>query len=477
VLFNSAQFAVFFPVVTILFFASPHRVRWALLLAASCYFYMVFVPVYILILVFTILVDYAAGLLIERAQGARRRMLLASSLCANLGVLALFKYWDFLAANLKHLEAWVGIAAPVPMLELILPIGLSFHTFQAMSYTIEVYRGRYPAERHLGIFALYVLFYPQLVAGPIERPYNLLPQLRLPHGFDYLRVRDGLQRMAWGFVKKMVIADRLGVLVDQVYATPTSYTGWPLILATLFFAVQIYCDFSGYSDIAIGAAQVMGFRLMENFRQPYLATSVAEFWRRWHISLSSWFRDYLYIPLGGSRVPWPRRAANLLLVFLLSGLWHGAAWTFVIWGATHGLLVLAHHLGAPVREQIAGRLLPGRGGLRRALQVALTFSLVCATWVFFRAQSIGDAVYVLTHAFRGLRAAGLQAAFPSGELVVAFAVIGLLAGYELLEQRIEVRPWLNRQPAWLRWAVYYSTGLTLIVGAKLTEARFIYFQF
>jgi alginate O-acetyltransferase complex protein AlgI len=476
VLFNSAQFAVFFPVVTVLFFASPPRVRWALLLAASCYFYMVFVPAYILILVFTILIDYGAGRLIERARNGPRRALLVVSLCANLGVLAFFKYWEFLAVNLDRVVGWVGISARVPMLELVLPIGLSFHTFQAMSYTIEVYRGRYPAERHLGIFALYVLFYPQLVAGPIERPFNLLPQLRTHHEFDYFRVRDGLQRMAWGFVKKMVIADRLGVLVDQVYDRPTSYTGWPLILATIFFAVQIYCDFSGYSDIAIGAAEVMGIRLMENFRQPYLATSVAEFWRRWHISLSTWFRDYLYIPLGGSRVLWSRRAANLMIVFLLSGLWHGAAWTFVIWGGIHGVLVLGHYLGAPMRERIAGRLL-GDGRLRRSVQIALTFTLVCTAWVFFRASSITDAVYVITHALRDLRLSELLTVFPPVELAVGCAGIGLLAGYELVERRMDVRPWLNRQPVWLRWSVYYATGLTLIIGAKLSEARFIYFQF
>jgi len=342
-LFNSFAFCcVFFPLVTALYFVLPHRYRWALLLAASCWFYMAFVPVYILILGFTILVDYAAGILIERNTGPRRKAWLVASIVANLGVLAFFKYFNFLNQNIGALFQAAGIGYGVPDLGILLPIGLSFHTFQSLSYTIEVYRGNQPAERRPGVFALYVMFYPQLVAGPIERPGNLLRQLAIPMQWDTDRVIAGLKQMLWGFFKKLVIADRCGVVVDQVYGHSAEYDSLALALATYLFAVQIYCDFSGYGDIALGAARVMGFDLMVNFRTPYGSTSISEFWSRWHISLSSWFRDYLYIPLGGNRVLRWRWFMNLMIVFLVSGLWHGANWTYVVWGALHGIyLVLA----------------------------------------------------------------------------------------------------------------------------------------
>ena len=295
--FSSIHFLLFFPIVTALYFATPYRFRWLLLLFASCYFYMAFVPVYILILGFTIVVDYFAGILIENAQGRRRKWLLIVSLVSNIGVLFIFKYFNFFNTNLKALAEAIHWNYSLESLSIALPIGLSFHTFQAMSYTIEVYRGNQKAERRFGIYALYVMFYPQLVAGPIERPQNLLPQFYEKHDFDYQRVTDGLKLMAWGFFKKIVIADRLAVAVNLVYNAPYKYTGLPLIIATYFFAFQIYCDFSGYTDIARGAARVMGFRLMKNFNRPYFATSVADFWTRWHISLSTWFKDYLFTPL------------------------------------------------------------------------------------------------------------------------------------------------------------------------------------
>jgi D-alanyl-lipoteichoic acid acyltransferase DltB (MBOAT superfamily) len=333
VLFNSAEFALFFPVVVFLYFAVQSRHRWALLLAASCVFYMAAIPAYILILAFTIGTDYVAGLLIERARGRWRAVWLAASVAANLGVLFFFKYYDFAVGSAGPLARMLGMPVPSP-LNLILPIGLSFHTFQALSYTIEVYRGRYPAERHLGIFALYVMFFPQLVAGPIERPAHLLPQFREDHRFDPAKARDGLRLMAWGLLKKVVIADRLAIITNQVFLAPTTYAGPHLTLATLAFAYQIYCDFSGYTDIARGSARVIGFELRRNFNSPYAAASVQEFWRRWHMSLSTWFRDYVYIPLGGSRQGDARRDRNVIVTFLASALWHGANWTFLVWGAT-----------------------------------------------------------------------------------------------------------------------------------------------
>ncbi|MGZ3884299.1 MAG: MBOAT family O-acyltransferase, partial [Bacteroidia bacterium] len=316
-LFNSLAFLAFFPVVTALYFLLPHKIRWFLLLVASCFFYMFFKPVYILILFGTIIIDYYAGIKLEEtADKKKKKLFLVLSLVANIGVLVVFKYYNFINTNITDLLSAFGAHNPIPFLKILLPIGLSFHTFQAMSYTIEIYRGNQKAERHFGIYSLYVMFYPQLVAGPIERPQNVMHQFHETHRFDYTDVSAGLKLMLWGFFKKVVIADRLAIGVDEVYDHVHSYSGIALIMATVFFAIQIYCDFSGYSDIALGTARVMGFRLMTNFNRPYASRSVSEFWSRWHISLSSWFRDYLYIPLGGNRVKISRLYFNLFIVFM-----------------------------------------------------------------------------------------------------------------------------------------------------------------
>ena len=478
-LFNSLQFLVFFPVVTALYFLAPHRIRWLLLLAASGVFYAAFIPKYLLILVFLILVDYTAGLTIEGASGTRRRAFLVASIVANLGLLGFFKYINFVDANLTALFAALRLGWVIPKLDIILPIGLSFHTFQSMSYTIEVYRGRWKAERHLGIYALYVMFYPQLVAGPIERPYNLLPQFRKPHHFDMERIADGLKLMLWGLFKKVVIADRLALYVNQVYARPTGHTGWALIVATYFFAFQIYCDFSGYSDMAIGAAQVMGFRLMDNFNRPYFARSVAEFWRRWHISLSSWFRDYLYLPLGGNRLPLPRWSLNIMIVFLLSGLWHGANWTFLAWGGLHGSYMVIGSVAAPWRRRVyASALLQRVKWSHRWIRVLVTFHLVLVAWVFFRASSIADANYVLGHAFSGLSMDSLRELLTSPYILGSFALIAVMESVHMIERHGEMRRFLDDKPLALRWAFYYVL-IQLIANFGLIHdpAEFYYFQF
>jgi D-alanyl-lipoteichoic acid acyltransferase DltB (MBOAT superfamily) len=362
-LFNSLSFLVFFPVTTIIYFALPRRFRWVHLLACSCLFYASFIPRYLLILFGVILIDYGAGLGIERSRGGVRRAFLVASIVANVGILAAFKYFNFLNANVRALAEVLHWNYPIRDLGWLLPIGLSFHTFQSMSYTIEVYLGRQKAERHLGIYALYVMFYPQLVAGPIERPQNLLHQFREYHPFDADRTFSGLRLMLWGFFKKLVVADRLAPVVDVVYGNPHAYGGAWLLLATYFFAVQIYCDFSGYSDVAIGAARVLGFKLMTNFNRPYAAASVTEFWRRWHISLSTWFRDYLYIPLGGSRVSKPRWCFNILIVFLISGMWHGSNWTYLAWGGLHGILVILTRSSERLLRWIVGPTGLARGRL------------------------------------------------------------------------------------------------------------------
>ncbi|WP_242651764.1 MBOAT family O-acyltransferase [Ruminiclostridium cellulolyticum] len=297
-LFNSIEFLIFFPLVTALYFLLPHKIRWFLLLISSCVFYMAFVPKYILILGVTIVVDYFAGIIIARMQGDNKRIFLIVSLITNIGMLFVFKYFNFFNENIKHLADFLNWNYPISGLSIILPIGLSFHTFQSMSYIIEVYRGKQQPEKHFGIYALYVMYYPQLVAGPIERPQNMLWQFHTEHSFDAHRVSDGMKLMAWGLFKKVVIADNLALVVNSIYGNPTQVNGLSLVVATYFFAFQIYCDFSGYTDIARGASRVMGIELMQNFKRPYFSKTISELWKRWHISLSSWFSDYVYIPLG-----------------------------------------------------------------------------------------------------------------------------------------------------------------------------------
>lgn len=486
-LFNSIEFLIFFPIVTALYFILPPKYRWGLLLIASCYFYMAFIPAYILILAITIVIDYIAGLYIEKAEGETKKLFMILSVLSNVGILFVFKYFNFFNANFERLVELIHWNYPVQSLSIILPVGLSFHTFQSLSYVIEVYRGHQKAERHPGIYALYVMFYPQLVAGPIERPQNLLGQFRTEHRFEYKQVTDGLKLMAWGFFKKVVIADRVAILVNQVYNNATAYEGIPLLLATLFFAVQIFCDFSGYSDIAIGAAQVMGIRLMENFKRPYFSKSIAEFWKRWHISLSTWFKDYLYISLGGNRVSKGRRVFNLFFTFLVSGLWHGANWTFVIWGALNGAYLIVSLLTEEPRKwlvRISG--LAKLPALHKGLQIALTFSLICFAWIFFRANSLSDAMYIVTHLFSGvgetIRSGTLaDTVFNLGldqyAFLVAAASIAFMELIHMLQRHGSVRDWLSRRPPVFRWATYYLLVTSILLFGVFGNREFIYFQF
>jgi alginate O-acetyltransferase complex protein AlgI len=484
VLFNSFTFLIFFPVVVTIYFVIPHRWRWAWLLAASCYFYMAFIPIYILILFFTIAIDYPAGILIESAEGRRRKWFLVMSIIANVGVLAVFKYFNFLNANTRAIAEVFHWPYGLPALNLILPIGLSFHTFQAMSYTIGVYRGRQKSERHLGIYALYVMFFPQLVAGPIERPQNLIHQFYERHDFDYDRVTEGVKRMAWGLFMKVVIADRLADYVNPVYNSPLSYEGLTLVVATIFFALQIYCDFAGYSQIAIGAAEVMGFRLMRNFNRPYLSRSIGEFWSRWHISLSSWFRDFVYIPLGGNRVRPLRWYYNLFITFLLSGLWHGANWTFVIWGALNGFYLISSIVTQRARDRVTAAV-----GLMRhppahaVLRVLATFALTCFAWIFFRAGSLHDALRIISRMLvrptphqilpDGLRAEGITKL----EVAYSAALIVALMTYELVGTKVNIPGRFAQQPVWVRWPAYYVLCMCIWLLGMSTEKAFIYFQF
>lgn len=461
-LFNSLLFLVFFVIVTVTYYLLPHKLRWIWLLAASSYFYMYFKPTYILIILFTIIVDYCAGILIQNSQGKTRKFYLILSILTNVGVLAFYKYFNFLAINL-NLVSGSFHGPQLPLLDFILPIGLSFHTFQAMSYTIEVYRGNQPAERHFGLYALYVMFYPQMVAGPIERPQHILPQLHRVNNFSGKALINGLFFIAMGMLKKVVIADRLGLFVDPVFTNPHAHSSFELLIATYFFAFQIYCDFSGYSDIAIGAALVLGIQLMQNFNLPYLATNVSEFWKRWHISLSTWFRDYVYIPLGGNRKTFLITCVNLLIVFTISGLWHGANWKYIVWGAIHGLLLVAYQLLNKFNIRIKGLTF---------LKWLVTFNLVCLAWIFFRANTTADALYILNKIFSGNNFSYLSAqTMPVNELWYCVLIILAL----LLGER------------YLRRAKDCSAAQKLIIIGVLTiacyflgifnEAQFIYFQF
>jgi len=388
-LFNSLQFVLFFIVVTVLYYALAWRWRWKMLLAASCVFYMAFIPAYIFILLATILIDYFMGIMIAQSTGRKRLICLQISIVSTCLVLFIFKYCAFFGMTIRELQALLGAAQAFPVAHILLPIGLSFHTFQSLSYVIEVYRGKQRPERNFGIYALYVMFYPQLVAGPIERPQNLLHQFYEDHRFELSNLSRGLSLIAWGFFQKMVIADRCANYVNTVYSGWERQSGLALLLATLLFSVQIYADFAGYSSIAIGCARVMGFHLMTNFNHPYFSTSFSEFWRRWHISLSTWFRDYVYIPLGGNRVSRPRHSLNLLLTFAISGLWHGANWTFVLWGTLHGVLFVIENCF----KDLDWTFPKGRAG--NLLRRAVVLIGVCTAWIFFRAPSLHAALAII----------------------------------------------------------------------------------
>lgn len=483
-LFNSFHFLIFFIIVTSLYFSIPYQNRWLLLLLSSCYFYMAFVPIYILILGFTIVIDYFAGIYIENAEGKRRKLFLIFSLIANIGVLAVFKYYNFINHNFSFLLQGFGLANPIPYLSILLPIGLSFHTFQAMSYTIEVYRGHQKAEKHFGIYSLYVMFFPQLVAGPIERPQNLLHQFTEKYDFDYDRVVSGLRLMAWGLFKKVIIADRLAIVVDTVYNNPYEHNSLGLIIATIFFSFQIFCDFSGYSDMAIGAARVMGFKLMTNFDRPYQSKSINEFWKRWHISLSTWFKDYLYITLGGNRVTIPRWYLNLFIVFVVSGLWHGANWTFVIWGALHGFYLVFALITNDIRANINKFLHLSKLSF---LPVITTYLLVAFGYIFFRADNVKSAIYISKHIFTGIPEVVIDflhhKSVTNGlglsrfDLVFSVFLIIFLETIHFFQTKVNIPTAFNQKPAYVRWAVYYMFFLVLLFLGVFENRQFIYFQF
>lgn len=484
--FQTFSYFMFLAVVAAAYYMLPQRWRWALLLPASYFFYACWNTAYALLMLLSTVITYLSGLLIERAgqledadkRVKRRKLWVGVSFASNLLILFAFKYANMFFASIDSLAGVVGLGAFMPRLDWLLPVGISFYTFQALSYTMDVYRGDVEASHHFGKYALFVSFFPQLVAGPIERSSRLLKQFDEIHRPDFDMMRSGALSILLGLCKKLLIADRLAVLVDLVYNNVGEYGAPAYIVATVCFAFQIYCDFSGYSDIAVGSAQLLGFRLMRNFDRPYLSRTIGEFWRRWHISLSSWFRDYLYIPLGGSRVSLPRWIFNTMVVFTCSGLWHGADWTFVLWGALNGLYLVLGRLLLPLRN----RLWQDKGGwLRTALATLCTFAFTCFAWSLFRANNIAE-LGVMLGRFISCWELGSLAQLVhlvnGRECILIAALLLVFVFVELMGNDDALKAKLYAAPLALRWSVYLVLLFMLILFGKYNESpAFIYFQF
>jgi D-alanyl-lipoteichoic acid acyltransferase DltB (MBOAT superfamily) len=436
---------------------------------------MFFIPVYIFILIITILIDYFAGIQIEKRKDKSKKNWLILSIISTCLVLFIFKYFNFFNTNFKEMATLFHLNYPVAFINIILPVGLSFHTFQSLSYVIEVYRGHQKAEKHFGIYSLYVMFYPQLVAGPIERPQNMLHQFYEKHEFEYENMTEGLKLMLWGFFKKVVVADRLSIYVNAVYNNPEHHTGTSLTLANVFFAFQIYLDFSGYSDIAIGCARTMGFKLMTNFRRPYFSQSIAEFWKRWHISLSTWFRDYLYISMGGNRVSKPRWLFNLFVTFVVSGFWHGANWTYVIWGALNGSYLIAPHLfNIEKKKYVIQNSLTNI--FHTVSKIGITFLLTCFAWIFFRANSLSDSFEIINRIFYNHGGLFIGDGRTMSYGITFLCVVLCVEACE--EYRLLKGFSLFHNPNYLvRLASYVSLIFIIMLFGVFDGGQFIYFQF
>lgn len=478
-LFNSFEFALFLPIVFLAYWGMPAKFRTFWLLIASYYFYMSWNPKYVVLILGTTAISYAAGIMLEKTgEPKKKKLIIFFTALACFGVLFFFKYFNFFSREACAFLSLFGIKLHPLVVKVLLPVGISFYTFQTLSYVIDIYRGRVGAEKNFFVYATFISFFPQLVAGPIERTSNLLPQIKTPSPFSYEQATYGLKLMAWGFFKKLVIADTLAVYVDKVYAHPHGFGGFSLFLAIFFFTVQIYCDFSGYSDIAIGTAKLLGINLMTNFSSPYLSASIKEFWSRWHISLSTWFRDYLYIPLGGNRVSRWQHYFNLLATFLASGLWHGANTTFIVWGGVHGLAQVAENA---VVEFFGNK---PEGKCWTLLKTLLVFIFCMLAWNFFRAKTFGDAVYIFRHMLDGVGAgkaylvAGIKAlGIGKMRCLIVFSSVLLLLLYDLASLKTDVLDLISRQHIVLRHFIYLALIFAILLFRASGEVAFVYFQF
>ena len=472
-IYNSIPFAVFLPIIFILYWICPSKYRYLFLLAASFYFYMYMDPKYLFFLLGTVTVSYLLALALDSARDVfRKKLYLFIGILALIGVLALLKYSGFI----------IEIAGlPSPAIQFMLPVGISFYTFQTLGYLIDIYRGKYPAERHFGYYCLFVSFFPQILSGPIGRGDVLLPQLKKERTFDIYQASYGMKLMAVGYFKKLVVAGLLAPTVDKIYDNPESYVGLVYIIATFMFALQIYCDFSGYTDIAIGCAKLFGMELSENFKTPYFSRSIKEFWSRWHISLSTWFRDYLYIPLGGNRVGKIRHCFNLMLTFLVSGLWHGAGINYILWGGIHGFYQII--------ETISGKNKKGREEKRNPLlnlfSVFLTFMAVCLAWVFFRADSVSHAWRIISLSFHEIgnpynyfRTAVICLDMSYAYMIYLSIPVLLLTIYDYASLKRDVIAWISSRKPWVRYPVYiFLLLIILLFSEKGVSTEFYYFQF
>lgn len=476
VAFLSIPFFCFFPVTALVYFLLPRRVKNLWLLLASWFFYLCAKPVYLTVLLAVIVTSYAAGRLLARGK---RKGILAACLALDIVLLFFFKYVNFTLALAGQVLNGLGFDFSAPALSMLLPVGISFYLFQAMGYVIDVYQGKAEAERDFLLYALFLSFFPQVISGPIGRAGELLPQFRAERPFDWDKFRAGLLRFLWGAFQKLVLADRLAVLVNAVYAAPETFGALQLAGAAVAFSFQIYCDFAAYTNMALGAARSMGFTLRENFNAPYFARSIADFWRRWHISLTSWFRDYLYIPLGGSRKGTARKFLNVLIVFTVSGLWHGAALTFVVWGVLNGVYQVAGALTLPARDRVLGAIgLRPASRLRHLLQIGTTFVLTTVAWVFFKADSLTRALAVLGGMFHGPVWVCQSMGLNRWELPVALA--GLLALFlvDLYSLRRDgTEAWLAA-PRPVRWVVLWALLFACVIfgcyGTGYDAQAFLY---
>jgi D-alanyl-lipoteichoic acid acyltransferase DltB (MBOAT superfamily) len=482
-LFNSAGFLIFFPIVALIYYLIPNRFRYIWIFLTSYFFYMCWNPKYGFLLFGVTLITYFSARAMERVAGREnshrtKKWILGITVAVCLLILCFFKYLDFAANTFETIFEMLHIGIGVPRFSIVIPVGISFYLFQSLGYVIDVYRGKVSAEKNLILYAAYISFFPQLVAGPIERADKLLPQFPAEHRFDYQKTKNSLLLMLWGFFMKIVIADRIAIYVDAVYDNYESFGGWLLILATVLFAFQIYCDFAGYSLIAKGAAGVMGFELVNNFDSPYCASGVREFWSRWHISLTGWFRDYVYIPLGGNRKGKVRKHINTFIVFLLSGLWHGSNWSYVLWGGLNGLYIIL--------EDLLHVKLPKAFG--RVIGTIVTFLLVDISWIFFRAPDIGTSFRIIKSM---LTFSNFGSFFDNTvnyyimdnrNFVLIFICLAVLMVVDIAHyNKVSFRAMIARQKIGVRWAFYWAFTMCILIfgvwGPGFDKAAFIYFRF
>lgn len=489
-LFNSLEFLIFFPIVVLAYYVIPAKLKNYWLLIASYYFYMCWNAKYALLLLGSTAITFFCSIFIEKAQTvSAKKAFLISSLVLNLGLLAFFKYTNFLLEAVQSIFSVFHVSLNVPVFDIVLPVGISFFIFQALGYTIDVYRGKISAERNFFRYALFVSFFPQLVAGPIERSENLLSQFKTPKTFNFEKARDGFLTILWGFFLKLVVADRIGIFVDTVYGNMSAYGGEYIVVAAFLFVIQVYCDFYGYSTIAKGAAEILGIELMENFTAPFLQTSVAAFWRNWHISLTSWFKDYLYIPLGGNRKGTFRKELNKLIVFTLSGLWHGANITFVLWGFVNGLYQVIGDVLMPLRKKVSAVLhLNTESFGHKLVRCVFTVALVDISFISFRLKSVSEVMFALKSIvlnrnfwiyFDGsLFNCGLD---PMNFRLLLVCLLVLLFADVCKKKGIVIREFITKQDYWIRWICIVVFVAVILVFGKYGPAydskNFIYFQF